>query len=207
MKKKLAILLMLGILILQAACQTTAATPQYTVDDFKNVKLTQSDLPAGFDIYGEEDAAQLGMDISTFSALLKDFTTAEPASTIVAADMNVDTFQIFFGVVTAPITAAEGANFDQALNDPEATRKGFEQGLGGTATLLEGGEKVGDKSLGFSFNLASNTFTLKGEMVVSRRGEALQLAILISLASAEPTASVLDLAQKIDVQLVKIQNK
>ncbi len=198
-------------LVLSFALSACGGTPTeapkkvYTAADFKGVTLTAADFAEGFDMLSPEDAANMGLDLSSFESSMSAFTKADVVNTVVAMNQNMDAFQVAVAFVLAPMTADEITGFDKELSNPENAKTQFASGLGGQAEFLTGADKIGDKSIGFDLTMDSSGVTLRGELVISRRGVALQMVVLLWLDGATKQVSAVDLANKIDAQFAAIQ--
>lgn len=188
-----------------SACGGTAPAKTFKAEDFKPATLGAADFPEGFQMLSQDEALAMGFDISTFEGSLSAFTSAKPVNTIVAVNSNIDAFQFAVAFVLAPMTQDEVGAFDKELNDPEKAKTEFAQGLGGEATFLAGADKIGDKSIGFDLTIASEGLTLRGELVIVRRGVALQMVILLWLDGGVKEVNAVDLAKKLDAKLADIQ--
>jgi hypothetical protein len=190
-----------------SACGGATPTPAkvFTAADFKPVTLTAADFPQGFEILTAADAQSMGLDLSSFEGSMAAFTKAGVVNTVVAMNSSMDAFQVVVAFVLAPMTSDEAAAFDKELDNPESAKTQSASGLGGQADFLAGADKIGDKSIGFDLTIDSGGVTLRGELVISRRGAGLQMIVLLWLETATKQVNAVDLAKKLDTIMVNIQ--
>jgi hypothetical protein len=187
--------------------KTLAVLPTETAQaghsDYSQVGFIPGILPAGFEVLTEAEANAMGLDVTSFASSISGFTDAP-----VQAVSDPNAFQITVAVVAAPLSSSEQTLFDSGISDPEAAAAGFAMGLGAGADswVMDGGDIIGDKSLGLGVTMSSSGISMGGEVVIARRGEALQMVIYLYLEGATQQVTALNLADAIDFQIQQVQN-
>ncbi|HNS38177.1 MAG TPA: hypothetical protein PKM01_10360, partial [Anaerolineaceae bacterium] len=123
-----------------------------------------------------------------------------------SAFLNVSDFEVIFDFVLAPVTLIERASFDLLLNDPTKAAESFEEGAGVPIEVVPM-ETVGDSSVLFTFTQASSGITLRVDVVISRRGEAVLITMVMYMDGQTPLVSAHDAAVILDGKARAVQGK
>lgn len=170
------------------------------------VTLTEADLPPGFDIISDEEAAEMGLDMEAFGSTLSGFTTTDPVKSITALKFTSSEFEMAFVLIAAPISPFEMTNFDKEVSNPAQAVENFAEGLGGPAEYWAAGSTVGEASIGMFFSIDSGDgMVLLGDVIVFRRGDALAMVLTFYLEGGAHEVDTRLLAQKVDIQIQNIQ--
>jgi len=173
--------------------------------DYAGVALTAQDLPAGFEELSDEDLEDMGISPDTFAdAFAESLSKAEVQD--FSAFLNVSDFEVIFDFVLAPVTLIERASFDLLLNDPTKAAESFEEGAGVPIEVVPM-ETVGDSSVLFTFTQASSGITLRVDVVISRRGEAVLITLVMYMDGQTPLVSAHDAAVILDGKARAVQGK
>ena len=78
-------------------------------------------------------------------------------------------------------------------------------GSGASAWVMPGGDQIGDTSIGLGLLMESSGINLGGEVLISRRGEALQMVIYMYLEGVTQSVTAINLADAIDYQIQQVQ--
>ncbi len=185
------------------------AEPEATVQpapvDLSGVILNQSDLPIGFQVLDAESQKQLSVTPDEISNLFQgSFSKAKPANYFAFLNASTDTYQFVLGTLFTPLTPEESTAFDNQLGDPAKATQSFGSGMGGNAMVLSGADRLGQRSLGFTFTVDAQTMTLRGDMVLARRGDVVFLLLSMYQDGTKPTADILTLAALLDQRLKSV---
>lgn len=183
-----------------------ASTLTLSGSAYDAVNLTTADLPPGFDIISDEEAAEMGLDMEAFGSTLSGFTTTDPVKSITALKFTSSEFEMAFVLIAAPISPFEMTNFDKEVSNPAQAVENFSEGLGGPAEYWAAGSTVGEASIGMFFSIDSGDgMVLLGDVIVFRRGDALAMVLTFYLEGGAHEVDTRLLAQKVDIQIQNIQ--
>jgi len=173
--------------------------------DYAGVALTAQDLPAGFEELSDQDLEDMGISPDTFAdAFAESLSKAEVQD--FSAFLNTTDFEVVFDFVLAPVTLIERASFDLLLNDPTKAAEAFEEGAGVPIEVVPM-ETVGDSSVLLTFTQASSGITLRVDVVISRRGEAVLITMVMYMDGQTPPVSARDAAVILDGKARAVQGK
>jgi len=173
--------------------------------DYAGVALTAQDLPAGFEELSDQDLEDMGISPDTFAdAFAESLSKAEVQD--FSAFLNTTDFEVVFDFVLAPVTLIERASFDLLLNDPTKAAEAFAEGAGVPIEVVPM-ETVGDSSVLFTFTQASSGITLRVDVVISRRGEAVLITLVMYMDGQTPLVSAHDAAVILDGKARAVQGK
>ncbi|HOG79178.1 MAG TPA: hypothetical protein PK454_05435 [Anaerolineaceae bacterium] len=191
--------------VVTEAPETNAPETDAQPADYAGVALTAQDLPAGFEELSDEDLEDMGISPDTFAdAFAESLSKAEVQD--FSAFLNVSDFEVIFDFVLAPVTLIERASFDLLLNDPTKAAESFEEGAGVPIEVVPM-ETVGDSSVLFTFTQASSGITLRVDVVISRRGEAVLITMVMYMDGQTPLVSAHDAAVILDGKARAVQGK
>jgi hypothetical protein len=180
--------------------ESQESTPKQV--DFSQVVLTQADLPAGFQVLDAEAQKQLKVTPDDISNLFQNsFTQAKPTSYFAFLNPSTDSYQFVLGTLFLPLTPTESAGFDNQLNDPSKATQSFVSGMGGNAIVINGADRFGERSIGFTFTVDAQTMTLRGDMVLARRGDVVMLLLSMYQDGIKPSADILTISALLDKRL------
>lgn len=183
-----------------------APTPTLSGSAYDAVNLSAADLPPGFELISDEEAAEMGLDMESFATMLSGFTTADPVNSITALKFTSSEFEMAFVLIAAPLSPFEMTNFDKEVSNPAQAVESFAEGLGGPAEYWAAGSTVGETAVGMYFSLDSGGgMILLGEVIVFRRGNALAMVLTFYLDGGMHEVDTRLLAQKVDFQIQNIQ--
>ena len=177
--------------------QEQAGSPR----DLSAARLTQADLPAGFEPLSEQEMANLGFSINRLlQGISTNLSNARPQN--YAAYLNPNTNEVVVTSIVAPLTVLEQAAFDIYLSNPQRVLGDMSQGAAGQQLELdESSGTVGNSSLGVSTRIEGPLFNLAGGGIISRRGEAIQIAMHFYIDGTPPAVTALQVAQIVDNKL------
>jgi hypothetical protein len=185
-----------------------APTPAPAKIDLKLATLRLENLPKGFQALDEKSQAQAGLAPDairqSFSGI---FRQAELIHSFAFVTSDPKAFEIVVGLVFSPILPVEQPSFDQMVADPNGAVKNFAKNFGGEAKMLAHLSAVGDCRTGWSFNTASGSPPLKGEMMIARRETIVALLLTMFPSDQTPAAPVDNLAQTLDGNMKKALGK
>jgi len=186
----------------------SSATPVQNLEitptqvDFSQVVLTAADLPAGFQVLDAEAQKQLKVTPDDISNLFQGaFSVAKPTSHFAFLNASTEAYQFVLGTLFMPLMVKEQTAFDNQLNDPSKATQSFVSGMGGNAIVINGADRFGQRSIGFTFTVDAQTMTLRGDMVLARRGEVVMLLLTMYQDGVKPTADILTISSLLDQRL------
>ncbi len=166
------------------------------------VVLKINDFPPGFTQLDAASQQQIGVTQETISGMFQGmFSVARPVNYFAFLNAAPDAYQLVIGTLFTPLTQAENEAFDQELNDPARATQSFTSGLGGNAVVLSSAGGLGEKSIGFTFTIPADTITLRGDLVMVRRGSVVALVLTLYQDGAQPQVDVVTLATTLDGRL------
>jgi len=195
----------------QAPAPTEVPTLEPTAEesgvtsDLSSVVLKESDFTDGFVQLSDEELDSMGMTADSMASSFEGtFADAKPQN--FSAFMEAENFELAISMVFYPISKVEQSSFDLELADPESAAENFSSGLGSDSGVLEGSDKFGDSSIGFTFVEDSDeSASLRGDMVIVRRGDAVILTMIMYMDGATPAVDVLTITDILDQRLAAAQ--
>jgi hypothetical protein len=182
----------------------TLAPPTTPVANLSSAVLTLADLPSGFQVLSAADLQQLHLTESDLARALSSVSTqAKPQNLRAFLDSNPQKFQVVVSLILYPMNILEKAGTDLQLSNPESALQAFGTGFSSTSggaklSILPGMGKFGDASSGFTTSMVSGGITLRMDMVIVSRGQALEMIISMYQNGATPPASLADLTKILD---------
>lgn len=171
--------------------------------DFSQVRLQLADLPQGFNPVDPKEMSIFGKDINSF-------LTSISASLAKAEPQNVAVFNLIDGVnstlvisfIVQPLTLLERGAFDLLTRDPQRAVGLIANAVSDTTfNPLVDIEPVGDAVLGTAFNFDRAEIPTDGELILSRRGQVVQAAIVVSVRGGSRAVGGLEIAKIIDEKI------
>lgn len=179
---------------------TDNGASQSTEIDFSQVRLTQGDLPQGFESVSEEEMNKMGFDMESF---LKTMTTplakAEPQN--LTAFINEDGVNsvIVVSFIVQPLTNLERGAFDLLARSPESAINLFKNAANGfTFAAQTDLQIVGDAAIGATFAYEKASLPLDGNLIISRRDQVIQVALVANIRGGSAGISGTDVARVMD---------
>jgi hypothetical protein len=166
--------------------------------------LTAKDFSPEFQALAAADLKPFGF---SEDSLAKWFSSVSTLAKPVSFSAFRNQTHIVIGMVLYPLTTQETAQFDLDLANPNsALGKGMPYSYS-QATILPGYDKIGDKSVGFTYLLASSGSASQIEYVVIRRGNSIEMVLSIyqrQLVGGEmrgdPSANLAELVKALDAR-------
>lgn len=187
-----------------AAASESIATP--AGPDYSSARLTIVDLPQGFRELTTEELEALGLSSSQFTNLFTGMLSeAQPVNFATFTNTN-GSFEVIVSVLIVPLTFVERTAVDLYLRDPQRLADNF-SGAGGITdlTLDESAPKVGESSSSVTFGVPNAPLKMNGGLTVSRRGDAIQVALLFYPDGTIPALASHAVAQIVDEKLSLIE--
>ncbi len=168
--------------------------------DFSQVRLELADLPQGFDPVSQSELAQFGINpdsiLASISALL---AKAEPQNLTAYSMVNGLDTTIVISFIVQPLTLLEKGAVDLLARNPQQAANQFNQAVSDlTFSPMSQIETVGDAALGITFSHEKSTVPIDGDLILSRRGQVIQAAMVASLRGGNRAISGLDVARIMD---------
>ncbi len=186
----------------------TATKVKVEGPDLTGAELVLSDLPEGFEEISESDLAAMNMSVEDLNASMSSgFQQATMHN--FTAFLEPSNFQMVMGMLMSPLTSMEKAGFDVILEDPDQVVKLFAGGLAGNSEVsaIEGLDKFGDASIGVTALMPSDPISMRMDMTIVRRGEVIEMILLLYRDGKVPDVTVGDLAQILDDRLAEVLGK
>ena len=184
-----------------AAESETIATP--AGPDYSSARLTIVDLPQGFRELTAEELEALGLSSSQFTNLFTGMLSeAQPVNFAAFTNTN-GSFEVIVSVLIVPLTFVERTAVDLYLHDPQRLADNF-SGAGGITDLAldESAPTVGESSSSVTFGVPNAPLKMNGGLTVSRRGDAIQVALLFYPDGTVPALASHAVAQIVDEKLI-----
>lgn len=169
--------------------------------DLSAARLDQADLPAGFEPLSEQEMANLGFSLhGLLQGISANLSNARPQN--YAGYLNPNTNEVVVSSIVAPLTVLEQVAFDIYLGDPQRVLGDISQGTAGQQLELDDTSgTVGNSSLGVTTRTEGPLFNLAGGGVISRRGEAIQIAMHFYFDGTTPAVTAQQVANIVDNKL------
>jgi hypothetical protein len=166
------------------------------------VVLLAADFPTGFSPLDVNSQQTIGVTQETVAGMFQGtFSQAKPSNYFVFLNPSPDTYQLVLGTLFSPLTPNESSAFDLDLADSAKATKSFTSGLGNNANVIDAANKLGEKSIGFTFTTQANTIMLRGDLVMVRRGNVVAILLTMYQDGFKPPADLLKLAGTLDDRL------
>jgi len=179
-----------------------AATAETAQNPLGLVVLKDTDFPAGFTALDANSQQQIGVTPDSVAGLFQGtFSQAKPSNYFVFLNPSPDTYQLVMGTLFSPLTSKESDAFDLDLADPAKATKSFTSGLGNNADVLTTANTLGEKSIGFTFTTQANSITLRGDLIMVRRGNVVAILLTMYQDGSKPPADLITLAGTLDGRL------
>lgn len=187
-----------------AAASETITTP--TGPDYSSARLTIVDLPQGFRELTTEELEALGLSSSQFTNLFTGMLSeAQPVNFAAFTNTN-GSFEVIVSVLIVPLTFVERAAVDLYLSDPQRLADNFSGAVGiMDFTLDESAPRVGESSSSVTFGVPNAPLKMNGGLTISRRGDAIQVALLFYPDGTVPALASHAVAQIVDEKLIDIK--
>jgi hypothetical protein len=180
-------------------------SPQTNTDisGLAGAALTLQDLPEGYQQLSDEDLADFGFAREKFTGNFKGMLSkAETQNFTAFIKSGPSGYEIILSTVLAPLSAVERIALDLYLSNPEQFAQDFAQDAESREVeVLAGSDAVGEKSAGITFLTQANGRDLRSDTVISRRGEAIQAAIVLYPDGSQPETAAADVAQIVDQKI------
>jgi serine/threonine protein kinase len=188
---------------LPPATNTPAATPTPALG---NAKLTLQDFPAGFEQLTDAEMQQLGLTAEGLEKSMgQSFAQARALNFTGFRYPGTTDMQIVASFLLYPLGPMDKSSFDLTLSDPAFALKAFTSGFANqsaeiTSKVLTDLNNIGDKSIGFSIGIKTIA-SMRIDIVMARRGAAVEFVMLMYVDGVEPMVSVGALARKLDARV------
>src|SRR3972149_6207949 len=151
--------------------------------DYSSARLTLVDLPEGFRALPSEELEALPENFAAFT--------------------NTNgSFEVIVSVLIVPLTFVERTAVDLYLRDPQRLADNFSGAEGITDLVLdESAAKVGESSSSVTFGVPNAPLKMNGGLTVSRRGDAVQVAVLFYPDGTVPALASSAVAEIVDEKL------
>lgn len=180
----------------------SSATPTVKALDLSSVVVRLNELPQGFQELDRVTQTQIGLTEETLSAFFQgSFKNAKPGNYFAFLNPASGSFEVLVGMLFSPLSNDEKVTLDAEMSDPQKAKQNFDSGFGGSAEILKGAETVGEKSIGFTFTTESGAVTLRGEMVMARRGEVAFVVLVLYQDGKKPLVTVVEVGTNLDGKL------
>ena len=115
-------------------------------------------------------------------------------------------FEVIVSVIMVPLTALERPVVDLYLRDTQRLANDFSSAGGITGlTNDESSQPVGEASSSVIFGVQDAALKMNGGMTVTRRGEALQIALLFYPDGTQPALASYAVAEIVDGKLAELE--
>jgi len=177
-----------------------AATP--AGPDYSSARLTVVDLPVGFRELTTEELEALGLSSSQFTNLFTGMLSEALPENFAAFTNTNGSFEVIVSVLIVPLTFLERTAVDLYLRDPQRLADNFSGTAGITDLALdESAAQVGESSSSVTFGVPNAPLKMNGGLTVSRRGDAIQVALLFYPDGTMPSLASQAVAQIVDEKL------
>jgi hypothetical protein len=170
------------------------------VSDFSQVRLELADLPQGFNPVSENDMAQFGLNLdSLLASISAPLAKAEPQNLAAYSKADGVNTTLVISFILQPLTLLERGAFDLLVRDPQNAVNLLANIVSDlTFHPLINIESIGDAVLGTTFSYEKATIPIDGELVISRRDQVIQVAMVASLRGGAKAVDGLQIARIID---------
>ncbi len=168
--------------------------------DYSLVRLELSDLPEGFSTVNETEMELFGVDAgSMLSAIASPLAKAEPQNLAVYTLLDGLKSISVLSFIVQPLTVIERGAFDLLARDPRRAIDLIANAASDlTFTPQTDIETIGDAVVMADFAHSDPSNPLNGVLLISRRNEVIQVAVVASLQRGSTAVSVLDVARTMD---------
>lgn len=174
--------------------------------DYSSARLQVEDLPSGFRELTEEELQSLGLSSSQFTQAFNGMLSSAQAQNFAAFINTGSSFEVIVSVLMAPVTTLEGATIDLLMQNPDrlADELTADSGLS-DFTIDESATLIGNSSTSATFSMPDSALEMKGNITVSRRGKALQIALQFHPAGVQPAINAHTVAEIVDAKLAALE--
>jgi len=170
--------------------------------DYSSARLTLVDLPEGFRELTSEELEALGLSSSQFTNLFTGMLSEALPENFAAFTNTNGSFEVIVSVLIVPLTFVERTAVDLYLRDPQRLADNFSGAEGITDLELdESAAKVGESSSSVTFGVPNAPLKMNGGLTVSRRGDAVQVAVLFYPDGIVPALASSAVAEIVDEKL------
>jgi hypothetical protein len=170
--------------------------------DYSSTRLTLTDLPQGFRELTTEELEALGLSSSQFTNIFTGMLSEALPQNFAAFTNTNGSFEVIVSVLIVPLTFLERTAVDLYLRDPQRLADNFSSASGIIDLALdESAPPVGESSSTVTFGVPNTPFKMKGGLTVSRRGDAVQVALLFYPDGTVPALSSSAVAGIVDEKL------
>lgn len=174
--------------------------------DYSSAQLTIVDLPLGFRELTAEELEALGLTSDQFTNLFTGMLSVARPENFAAFTNTNGSFEVIVSVLIVPLTFVERTAIDLYLSDPQRLADDF-SGAGGIMDLAldESAPMVGESSSSVTFGVPNAPLKMNGGLTVSRRSDAIQVALLFYPDGTIPALASYAVAQIVDEKLSLIK--
>lgn len=186
----------------QTPLQSSSIGEEAKPNDFSAARLTANDLPAGFRELTEQELEDLGISGSQFTNAFNGMLSQASPQNFAAFTNTNGSFEVVVSALMVPLTTLEGAAVDLYLADPQRLANDFSSASGATNLSIDNAApSLGNSSSSATFVLPTAALEMNGGVTVSRRGQALQVALLFYPAGTTPSLASYSVAEIVDAKL------
>ena len=149
-----------------------------------------------------EELEALGLSSSQFTNIFTGMLSEALPVNFAAFTNTTGSFEVIVSVLIVPLTFVERTAVDLYLKDPQRLADNFSSASGITDLALdESAPPVGESSSSVTFGVPNAPIKMNGGLTVSRRGDAVQVALLFYPDGTVPALASYAVAGIVDEKL------